>query len=514
MDALRTMDDVDTLKAEVERLKSELARADDAQTRAEILYQSSSIGIWDWTDVHGESEFWSPRFYELLGYSPGEIPATLGNFRQLLHPDDHARTFALVDAHFEDGTPFDLVYRLKHKTKGYRWFHGLGKAVFDAEGQPIRMVGSIQDVHEEHVAHEKLEALTLRHQLSLNASNIGIWDWDVIANVLVWDEQMYRLYGTSEADFDHAYAAWESGVHPDDRDRGAREVQDALAGQREFNTEFRVCWPSGEIHTIRAIATVVRDPEGTPLRMVGVNWDITEEKQRSAELESKSVELAEVNEQLEQFVYFASHDLQAPIRHISAFIELLDKRLKPTLDEETSQWMGFVAEGAVRMRELVEDLLLFSRAARQEIHVESVPLDSLIDHTKSVFTELAVEHGSLPTVRGSRTLLGQVFQNLFENAVRYAREDVAPQVRLVSTEDDTHWHLQVIDNGVGVDAALCEQAFEPFRRLSRAGGGSGIGLALCRRVVERHGGTIDLRPNETGPGSTVAFSLAKQPVDS
>ena len=157
----------------------------EARTRAEILCSSSSVGIWDWLDVRFDREHWSPRFYELLGYENQEIPPTLDNFQGALHPDDQERTFELLQKHFKEGAVFDLEYRLKCKSGNYRWFRGIGQVERDREGQPTRMVGSIQDVHEQRVAHEQLQALA--HNLeqaneALTRSNLDLQQFAYIAS--------------------------------------------------------------------------------------------------------------------------------------------------------------------------------------------------------------------------------------------------------------------------------------------------------------------------------------------
>ncbi|MEM9067682.1 MAG: PAS domain-containing protein [Myxococcota bacterium] len=493
---------------------TDVTTLNETRSRAEILYASASVGIWDWLDVNEDKEFWSPRFYQLLGYEPGEIPATLANFQMLLHPDDHERTFAMVTAHLDGTSRFDLEYRLKHKTKGYRWFRGLGEAVFDDAGKPVRMVGSIQDIHERRVAVGQLEALSVRHELSLKASGIGIWDWDVVNDNLLWDERMFSLYGVRKEDFGAAYDAWVQGVHPGDRDEGARTVEGALAGTEEFNTSFRVVWPSGEVRTIRAIATVVRDDDGKPLRMVGVNWDVTELQRHADEIGRASEELARINTELEQFVYFASHDLQAPIRHVTSFVKLIEERLETQLDGEVKDWMGFVTNGAHRMKLLVEDLLMFSRAGKEELVLESFPLAEVVGPVADVVSvdrdrALRVLHDELPTVQGKASLIRQVMQNLFENAVKYARPEVPPEVRVTVEDAGSRWRIHVKDNGIGIDEKFSERIFQPFQTLARADSDStGIGLALCKKIVERHGGEILL--SESGSeGSTFSFTLGK-----
>lgn len=487
----------------------------EAGTRAEILYSASTVGIWDWLDLEQEREFWNPHFYELLGYREGEIEPTLSNFQKLLHPDDQAKTFAMVNSHLAGESDFDLEYRLLHKSGEYRWFRGKAKAVFDDAGKATRMVGSIQDIHELHVAQEQVDVLALRHKLSLSASQIGIWDWDVTTNIVVWDEQMYRIYGVSPENFGSAFEAWLAGVHPDDREEGQRRIDRALSGEEEFDTKFRVICEDGSVRWIRAIAATIRDAEGTPIRMVGVNEDVTESETYEATLKAAANELRASNEELERFVYFASHDLQAPIRHIAAFTQLLSEKLDSSLDDETKQWFDFVALGAERMQLLVQDLLTYATAGRETKAPKEVPLADVVEEATSMLrnedgsAQIQVEAKELPTVIGHRSQIHQVLQNLLENAAKYARPDAPARARVFVDESPSHWFLRVQDNGQGIPSQYLDRIFEPFQKLSADDPkSSGIGLAICTKVAQRHGGEMSIE-SEPGVGSTFSMSIEK-----
>jgi len=157
---------------------------------------------------------------------------------------------------------------------------------------------TVRDITESKRAAEVLRQFVDRLSLATRAGGVGIWDYDIIENKLIWDDQMYRLYGITQEKFGGAYEAWRSGLHPEDMQRGDDEIQMALRGEKEFDTEFRVLWPDGTIRNIRALAILQRDASGKPLRMIGTNWDITERKQAEAELEKTIQELQSALEQI------------------------------------------------------------------------------------------------------------------------------------------------------------------------------------------------------------------------
>jgi PAS domain S-box-containing protein len=257
--------------------------------------------------------------------------------------------------------------------------------------------------------------------------------------------------------------------------------------------------------------------------MIGGRWfivlnvrDITREKDAEAARERYVEELRRSNEELERFAYAASHDLQEPLRMISSFIELLGRRHGPQLGDEGREFMGYVTSGASRMRRLIDDLLEYSRTGR------SSKLDDLVD-MKAVFDDVTdnlaqaieakgarVEAGTLPTVLSDRTLLTQLLQNLVANALKFSQDGRAPVVRVNCTEDESGWTVTVADNGIGIDAKDFDRIFTIFQRLHAREQyeGTGIGLALCKKIVELHGGRIQVE-SKPGEGSTFRFTLPR-----
>jgi signal transduction histidine kinase len=234
-------------------------------------------------------------------------------------------------------------------------------------------------------------------------------------------------------------------------------------------------------------------------------------------------ELAEVqrsNDELEQFAYVASHDLQEPLRQVANFCALLERRHGGDLDEQGREFLRFIVDGAERMQRLIEDLLAFSRVGRAPERFAELDLgrtldDALADlETRRVQAGAEVTSDELPTVFGDRTLLTTLWRNLIGNALKFHR-DAPPRVHVSCAPDaDGDWELAVRDNGIGVEPQYAEQVFDIFRRLHPAERyeGTGIGLAMCKKIVEFHGGRIAIAPNDDGtPGSTVRFSLPRSP---
>lgn len=244
--------------------------------------------------------------------------------------------------------------------------------------------------------------------------------------------------------------------------------------------------------------------------------ELSDTERARQELDARSLDLARSNSDLEQFAYVASHDLQEPLRKVASFCQLLQRRYAGQLDERADQYIEFATDGAKRMQVLINDLLAFSRVGRQGEPMRPVDLGELVDAaTENVGRALeesggTVERGELPQVLGEPALLTTVFQNLLGNSLKFRGEE-PPRVRIDAQrdpEDDGRWLLRFRDNGIGIDAEYADRIFVIFQRLHAkdAYPGTGIGLAMCRKIVERHDGSMWLEPTD-GPGTTFVVAL-------
>ncbi|PJI94479.1 sensor histidine kinase [Luteimicrobium subarcticum] len=232
-------------------------------------------------------------------------------------------------------------------------------------------------------------------------------------------------------------------------------------------------------------------------------------------LVEQAEELSRSNRDLEQFAYVASHDLQEPLRKVASFTQLLQKRYGGQLDERADQYIEFAVDGAKRMQRLIHDLLGFSRVGRVGGEVTDVALDRALARTLDNLAELVEESGAqvvvddLPTVRGEEPLLVQLLQNLVGNAIKFRAPDRAPVVRLSARRDGDRWEVDCRDNGIGIDPQYAERVFVIFQRLHPKDvyEGTGIGLALCKKIVEFHGGQIWIDPPDDGVGTRIRFTL-------
>jgi PAS domain S-box-containing protein len=250
------------------------------------------------------------------------------------------------------------------------------------------------------------------------------------------------------------------------------------------------------------------------LLVVSIIRDISARKQAEEHLRGVAADLARSNAELEQFAYVASHDLQEPLRMVASYTQLLARRYAGKLDEDADEFIGFAVDGAMRMQELINDLLAYSRAGTRPLQVVSVDTNRVVDQ---IITDLSltiadkgaeVTRDDLPVVNADPTQLRQLFQNLIANGLKFQRPGVAPRVHVSSRRESAGWVFGVGDNGIGIEPQYAERIFALFQRLHTRTEypGTGIGLAICKRIVERHGGRIWFE-SETGQGTTFWFAL-------
>jgi PAS domain S-box-containing protein len=300
---------------------------------------------------------------------------------------------------------------------------------------------------------------------------------------------------------------------PDEQQFVAERIEHAFR-EGEASVEADFLTKSGR--SVPFYFTGVRIKLGDKYLLTGVGIDVTERKRAEEHLKAALAELERSNKELEQFAYVASHDLQEPLRMVSSYTQLLAERYEGQLDEKADKYIGYAVDGAVRMQQLINDLLTYSRVSTRgrtfEVADSHALLGAAIRNLAVVIedSQAVIFTDELPEVHGDPAQLVQLFQNLLSNAIKFRGGDL-PQVHVSTRDAGSEWVFSVRDNGIGMDPQYAERIFVIFQRLHTRDEypGTGIGLAVCKRIVERHGGRIWVE-SEVGKGSTFCFSLPKQ----
>jgi PAS domain S-box-containing protein len=303
-------------------------------------------------------------------------------------------------------------------------------------------------------------------------------------------------------------------THPDDLEMSLENMRRVLSGEaRTCSTEMRYLRAAGSHTWVCETWSLVRGASGDPDYLISILEDITPRKQAQDELGQTMQELARSNAELEQFAYVVSHDLQEPLRMVSSYVQLLAKRYQDRLDSDANDFIAYAVDGATRMKKMITDLLAYSRVGRQGEEFAPIACEAVLNEARAnleaAIAESSAElsHGPLPTVRGNAHLLSHLFQNLIGNAIKFHSQE-PPQVHVSAVQKKKEWEFSVRDNGIGLDPQYADRIFMVFQRLHRRDEypGTGIGLAISRKIVEHRGGRIWVE-SEPGKGATFRFTI-------
>jgi PAS domain S-box-containing protein len=456
----------------------------------------------------------SPRLCEILGYPERELLRLTG--KDISHPEDadvinQQRT--RLYAGEIDAVRVEKRYLRKDRTVVWVSFTMVLERA--ADGAPQYEIAVYDDITARKTAEAALRAgeALFRGTFELAASGIAHVGLD--GRLLRVNRQLCGILGYSEDEL--VGRSVKEISHPQDRDlTDAQRSQAHAGGTQSVRFEKRYLRKDGSTVWVSLGIAVVRGEDGAPLYEIAMFDDVTERKQAEAALREAHEELKRSNAELEQFAYVASHDLQEPLRMVSSYTQLLGRRYGDRFDADAGEFMGYIVDGAARMKQLIEDLLAYSRVGTKGKDFRPVELDRplrrALGNLKAALDEsgAAVTHDPLPALPGDELQLTQLFQNLLANALKF-RSAAAPRIRVEVSEKDKFFEIAVRDNGIGIEPQYFERIFMVFQRLHNKGEypGTGIGLAICKKVVERHGGQIRVE-SQPGEGSAFIFTLPKE----
>ncbi|AFZ66615.1 sensor histidine kinase [Deinococcus peraridilitoris] len=354
----------------------------------------------------------------------------------------------------------------------------------------------------------EVERWRQRYEVAVRGSGHLLYDWDPATDVIVYGGAAESITGYTTEELAGNLQDWtERLVHPEDRAAFLREVARVVETGDAFRLEFRLVRKDGSVRDVEDEGYFMRDDQEQVTRLVGLVKDVTERRQTLAALRRSNAEL-------EQFAHIASHDLQAPIRAVTSFADVLARRYGAQVDERGQMYLRQIAENGEHMKRLLDDLLTYSRVTSEQRPFVQVNANLIFD---AVVSRLAPEtealgaqvtREDLPTVLADAQQLDQLLQNLVSNALKYRREGVAPVVRLTARRDGMAWRFALRDNGIGIEHQYFERIFQMFQRLHGRGQfeGTGVGLAVCQKIVARHDGRLWVE-SSPGKGSTFLFTL-------
>ena len=492
------------------RLNETLEELSKSETLLSSIMNLSSDVIYV-KDRQSRWIFANPALERIVGKSSDDL---LGkNDLEIYSDHEIGRTILENDNKIMDSGKEKILEEVVETQDGIRSFISVKTPRFNNEGRVIGIVGISHDI----TRRKKIEEALKKSESSLaeaqHIAHIGSWEWNIKTGDITWSNELYSLYKLDPNKFTPTMSSFAEYVHPDDEEY-VNQILDQLLSKGKSHFDFRIVLDDGSIHVLNTIAEVAEfDKNGNPLIILGINQDITERKEIELKLNENMKKLAQSNKELEQFAYITSHDLREPLRMITSFLQLLERRYKDQLDQDANEFIGFAVNGAKRLDTMTKDLLQYSQITHKKGEIVPVNFEHVLEHT---LTNLKVQieennaiitHDPLPTINGDEELKIQLFQNIIGNAIKY-RSQKTPKIHISATKEKNQYLFNIKDNGIGISSKHLERIFTIFQRLhtQEEYEGTGIGLAIAQKIIHQQGGQIWVE-SELGKGTTFYFTI-------
>lgn len=491
-------------------------RLTQANERFEKVTMATSDAIWDW-DIANDHFFRSQNIQKFFGKTISTDLKREDFWTDAFHPDDLAEVKNSISAALKDPKTnrWEAEYRIFHESGNMVNVIDRGLIIRDNKGKAIRMIGAMSDITERKKTQELLDK-------SNRLARIGNWEADMEKGTVYWSpvtREIHEADSNYVPDLSKGLNFYKEGKN---RERITQCVEKCINNREPWDEELQIVTLKGNLKWVRTIGEgeFIADK---CVRFYGSFQDITERKNQEAQLlelnrslQTYTKELERSNEELEQFAFITSHDLQEPLRMISSFMEQLKRKYGNQLDEKALQYIHFATDGAKRMKQIILDLLDYSRAGKPTDPMEKVDVNDILSEYKLLRRKVIAEKSAtiyaseLPLIYSYKAAIAQVFHSLLDNAIKYSKEGIAPHIEVTASENKKEWKFAVKDNGIGIDAAFYDKIFIIFQRLHDRNefDGNGIGLSIAKKHVEFLGGKIwiESAPEE---GSTFYFTITK-----
>ena len=553
---------------------SERKQAEDNQEKLskqlQVALDAANMGWWHYNPITDIATY-DNRYKEIFGVVGSESPND--EILKLLHPDDTPGVWSKVEEALDPINPREYCaeYRI-YRNNEIRWIEAHGITTFEGYGKEkhaVSLVGTVNDITERkkseeyrqkllefeqelteelQTSNEELQSTTEELQVSneelrnqedkLLKSNLALKDseaqfrilinnlesgvalMDEIGEFIIVNPSFMRMFGLGNEDVLNIYSQdWDQwkvyGKDGNLLDVDEHPVRKAVITCKSVQNQIvSVKNPGADALTWMLIsAEPLLNKDGTINKIICTYNDVTEIKKAEEELSKSNIELKRSNEELERFAYVSSHDLQEPLRMVTLYSQLLERRYKDNFDSDADDFIEYIVEGAQRMRLLIDDLLEYSRVKSQAAEFNRVNFDQVLDavlHNLAVSIDennVNISHDSLPNIFADKNQMVHVFQNLISNAIKFHGPN-SPEINISAQKDGKKWKFKVQDNGIGIKPEHQKQIFEVFKRLhtKEQYPGTGIGLSITQKIIQHHGGKIWVE-SELGKGTTFFFTI-------
>jgi PAS domain S-box-containing protein len=497
-----------------------------------------SYGSWNW-NLESNEVYWSDGMIALFDYELSDFKSRIREaefYQKHVHPNDIVAFKKQVD-YFSDNR-VEIMNFMEHRIitkKGNIKIVSTKGRIIKGNSNTSKVIGSTADITEQKKAFDKLAENEALLSETENILNYGSWSWHVPENKISWSDGLWSLLGydpDKHRNQEIKNGFYTSHVHPEDQEQMTQNYAAFLEGKNppNYSTE-RLISRDGQIKWVISRNRILAWDGDKPTKVIGSTADVTQMVLMQQDLEQKIRDLNRSNQDLEQFAYVASHDLQEPLRKITAFGERLQKKYAEALGEEGSMYITRMQDASFRMKALMESLLSFSRLTRKNEPLQAIDLNQTV---QVVLADLEIKiqekaasiniESKLPQLKGISPQMNQLFLNLLSNALKFSKKDIVPVINISSEKlsqkekkehnlraDQTFYKILVQDNGIGFEQEYAEKIFVIFQRLHGRSEyeGSGIGLAICRKIIDNHQGFITAQ-SELNQGTTFTLILPAQ----
>jgi PAS domain S-box-containing protein len=478
------------------------------------------FGVWEW-DVPQNKLTWSNGLYKMLGYDPltekDKLNITPAFYLQHIVEADRDKVLYNPEKRLIHHQ-YDLIYKVIDRNGRIKDVREKAKVIRNDKDELLRVIGSTIDVTEQLQLYRDLASYKAMKQENEQFLNYGTWEYDARTGNYFWSYGMYRLFGY-DPETDKNRIAVSEGLYrkhmsQEDFEKNkalTQAITDIKEKRENYSWEYQITAADGAKKRIETSVKLIYDAEGRWLKTIGTSRDITRLRQYQVSLEEKIKDLDRSNKELEEFAYVASHDMNEPLRKINTFIERLENKYKSELGSDGRLYLSRISASVENMRLLIDTLLEFSRTARSNQPFVRVNLNLIVAEVKSDL-ELKIEETvaeikttMLPVIEAIPSQMKQLFDNLISNSIKFKKTGTPPRINIhsqrLTAKQKEQYHLDntinwfkidFADNGIGFEPEYSERIFQIFQRLHGKAEypGSGIGLAICKKIVEQHKGLI------------------------
>ncbi len=479
-------------------IKEAQLKYNETAERLKVATNAAKIGIWEFDSIAGDL-VWNDQMFELYGVKREEFAGDYEAWKSTVHQDDQERSQKEMEMALNGEKDIDTEFRVVWPNGNIHHIKASAVLHKDKEGRTLKMIGTNWDITPIKEAQLKYKEVADRLNLATNAAQIGIWEYDIANDSIVWDDQVYKLYGITKEEFKGDDAAWRAMLHPEDLEKTRKEEEMVLKGEKDLNHNFRVIWPNGNIRHIHSAAVLLKDEKGRLLKMIGTNWDITPIKEAEAELRALLEVTNEQNNNLLNFAHIVSHNLRSHSSNLSMLSSFL---VNEENEEERKNLITMIDEATNGLNETVQHL-------NEVVHVKTnvngnmasinlyTALKDVEKNIRTLFKEKEViceiDVPKSHNLKAVPAYLDSILLNLFTNSIKYSAINRQPQIMVSSKKEGNQVVIAFSDNGQGIDLDRHgRKIFGMYKTFHGNKDAKGIGLFITKNQIEAMNGKIEV----------------------